>query len=1082
MRRFQFLALALLVMLPAWPAIADWDPGTPAKWVQHPDLDLTGIDVNVSNLPGDYILADDFLCTEPGLITGVHIWGSWLQDVLPYGDPKSVTFTLSIHADIPASQNPDGYSKPGELLWIMDFYEHQFTVRSYAEDIAEGWMDPPDMYIPPPADTVCWQYNIDIDPQLAFFQEGTPEQPIVYWLDVKAYPMEEGEAVFGWKTSLDHWNDDAVWSQGMDPPLQDWRELIYPPGHPMEQESIDLAFVLTGEEEPLQLDFGDAPDVNYKTLLASNGPRHQIGAMYMGPSVDGEPDGQPTAAADGDDNDGNDDEDGCFFSALAPGMPATLQVNVTSPVNGVVDAWLDFAADGSFAEPGDQIVVSAPVVPGANTLNFFVPASTIGGTQSFARVRLSSMGGLSFDGVYPGGPVPDGEVEDHPVVIETVEPDLDFGDAPDPSYPTLLANNGARHQTGPLFMGISIDAEPDGQPAPWADGDDLDGNDDEDGCFFGPLSVGMPAFVNINVTGPAGVSAFVDAWIDFSLNGNWTDPGEQILVSAPVNPGPNTLNFLVPASAFAGSQTFARVRLSSMGGLNFDGIYPTGQVPDGEVEDYLVVLEEEALHDYGDAPDPTYPTLLANNGPQHLITGLFMGTTVDGEFDGQPDPNALGDDNNNVADEDGVTFSVLKVAQPANVVINASAPGIVDAWIDFDGDGTWTQSGEYIITSAPVVAGPNNFTFTVPATAAAPGTTFARFRISSGGNLSFDGPYPDGTIPDGEVEDHEVFIEDRFVFKWIQHPDLSPMGIDVNGTEHDQFVLADDFNCTQNGPITDIHVWSSWLYDYLPFDQDPSAVQFTLSIHKDIPADPTTGEYSRPGELLWIWDFAPGEFEVAPFAEQIEEGWLTPPDQYIFPADWTCWIYKFHVDPHLAFVQEGTEDQPIVYWLDVQARPLDLEAKWGWKTSIDHWNDNAVYGVGMEPYPGPWYELYYPPGHELQGLPIDLAFALYTDIVTDVRDVPQKMGLLYNAPNPFNPATVIHFVMPEGGGRARLEIFDAMGRRVNTLIDGHVGGGYKTATWTGLDDRGAAMPSGVYFYRLRGPGIADQALKMTLLR
>ena len=48
---------------------------------------------------------------------------------------------------------------------------------------------------------------------------------------------------------------------------------------------------------------------------------------------------------------------------------------------------------------------------------------------------------------------PDGEVEDYLVTI--VEP-LDFGDAPDQPYPTLLANNGARHVIGPGRFACSV--------------------------------------------------------------------------------------------------------------------------------------------------------------------------------------------------------------------------------------------------------------------------------------------------------------------------------------------------------------------------------------------------------------------------------------------------------------------------------------------------------------------------------------------------------------------------------------------------------------------------------------------------
>ena len=102
-----------------------------------------------------------------------------------------------------------------------------------------------------------------------------------------------------------------------------------------------------------------------------------------------------------------------------------------------------------------------------------------------------------------------------------------------------------------------------------------------------------------------------------------------------------------------------------------------------------------------------------------------------------------------------------------------------------------------------------------------------------------------------------------------------------------------------------------------------------------------------------------------------------------------------------------------------------------------------------------------------------------SDISTEV--VPTRTGLLGNTPNPFNPMTVIKFAMPEGGGDVRLEVFDARGRLVATLVDGLVDGGPQSVTWYGRDDHGQEMPSGVYFYRLDGAGIRE-ALKMLLLR
>ena len=77
----------------------------------------------------------------------------------------------------------------------------------------------------------------------------------------------------------------------------------------------------------------------------------------------------------------------------------------------------------------------------------------------------------------------------------------------------------------------------------------------------------------------------------------------------------------------------------------------------------------------------------------------------------------------------------------------------------------------------------------MPASAPANNYTFARFRFSSMGGL----PYTGGAL-DGEVEDYMVLIEDKYVMKWIQHPDLSPEGIDVAACTSfagDEYILED---------------------------------------------------------------------------------------------------------------------------------------------------------------------------------------------------------------------------------------------------------------------------------------------------
>jgi len=159
---------------------------------------------------------------------------------------------------------------------------------------------------------------------------------------------------------------------------------------------------------------------------------------------------------------------------------------------------------------------------------------------------------------------------------------IDFGDAPEPAYPTLLAGDAARHVLIPgIFLGAQADAEPDGQPASAANGDDLAGPNDEDGVrFLSPLRVGQSASIEV----VASVGGFLNAWIDFSVAGGWAQAGEQIFTNQALVAGTNVLSFSIPATATLGG-TFARFRFSTAADLSF-----TGLAPDGEVEDYALTI------------------------------------------------------------------------------------------------------------------------------------------------------------------------------------------------------------------------------------------------------------------------------------------------------------------------------------------------------------------------------------------------------------------------------------------------------------------------------------------------------------
>jgi hypothetical protein len=215
------------------PAMADWLPGDSYK-MHYPQLpDPNGWDVKANY---SKVLADDWMCTESGPVTDVHFWGSWYNDVI--GPIR--WYQISIHADIPDPDGPGpGYSKPGALLWERIFYPTEVSVRHWGTS-PQGWYDPNlGMYLPNNHQET-YQYNI-VNIADPFVQQ----RDTVYWLDIS---VESNYGEWGWKTSLNHWNDDGVWSDYV--PLQDpvWQELRDPAG-----QSLDLAFVITPEPAGLVL-------------------------------------------------------------------------------------------------------------------------------------------------------------------------------------------------------------------------------------------------------------------------------------------------------------------------------------------------------------------------------------------------------------------------------------------------------------------------------------------------------------------------------------------------------------------------------------------------------------------------------------------------------------------------------------------------------------------------------------------------------------------------------------------------------------------------------------------------------------
>lgn len=98
-----------------------------------------------------------------------------------------------------------------------------------------------------------------------------------------------------------------------------------------------------------------------------------------------------------------------------------------------------------------------------------------------------------------------------------------------------------------------------------------------------------------------------------------------------------------------------------------------------------------------------------------------------------------------------------------------------------------------------------------------------------------------------------------------------------------------------------------------------------------------------------------------------------------------------------------------------------------------------------------------------------------TDIDDEVTDIPSRFDLKQNYPNPFNPSTQIKFSVAEQSN-VTLEVFNIVGQKVATLVDGNMSAGIHEVKFDAGD-----LPSGTYMYRLEA-GDYNEVRKMMLVK
>jgi hypothetical protein len=207
------------------PVAADWDPGDDYKmhFPQLPDED--GWDVKSWDTCR---VADDFECVETGYIKDLHFWGSHRGDA---PEQSLGTFRFRVYSD-----GPGVPAMPDQLLWWYDVDVADPSVVVVPIDPGshvENWYDPCSAFYSLDDHQMYYQYNVTIPEPRWFYQE----EGMIYWLEIHRTDVP----TWGWKTSLDHFDSDAFYNGGAG-----WVELVDPVSH----ESLDMAFVVTGDPGP----------------------------------------------------------------------------------------------------------------------------------------------------------------------------------------------------------------------------------------------------------------------------------------------------------------------------------------------------------------------------------------------------------------------------------------------------------------------------------------------------------------------------------------------------------------------------------------------------------------------------------------------------------------------------------------------------------------------------------------------------------------------------------------------------------------------------------------------------------------
>lgn len=574
---------------------------------------------------------------------------------------------------------------------------------------------------------------------------------------------------------------------------------------------------------------------------------------------------------------------------------------------------------------------------------------------------------------------------------------------------------------------------------------------------------------------------------------------------------------LVPAAtaaALGGTTTFEVTFSPAAAGMRFAVISIANDDPDENPYDFYIRGTGAEL-DFGDAPDPRiatagqYPTLFANNGARHLIVpGLMLGQVIDGELDGQPNYQALGDDNNTVPDdEDGVVF--LGTLAPGKnmrtqVTVTSPAPAYLNAWIDFNADGSWNDAGEQVLTNIVVNNNIYYYNIAVPQTVYT--NTCARFRLSSQQGLT-----PEGPANDGEVEDYYLILDsdgDGMLDSWDEGKqdrdnDSVPDSLDYDPTgyfyDESNGQIIPGGSVSISGPSgAVITLFETGAGGYYRFTTDGTAGTYLITVTlppgcqwsstclvQPTALDPTgnpsplmlgSGENGSTGYLV--------SNVCTPFYLEFD---LEPGDPFVINNNFPLFRQPIAIDlaSFTALCEKGIVRLQWRTDSEVNTAGYNLYRSTNPVNNYEKINETLIASKGTAAAGAEYGFTDQPEGdntyyYKLEDIDLQGRRTLHGPVSVTVKTVPQSYQLYQNFPNPFNMETSVKYDVQETGFMT-LQIFDVHGHLVRELWRGDRQAGSYSIKWDGRNNAGVPLPSGLYMVRFKAGTYVDMK-KMILMK